>query len=426
MEEESKRKTYGVSELTNIIKGLLSPLDKIFVEGEISGWRKYASGHAYFTLKDENAQLSCVMFASAIERCRAAAMLKDGAKVCLYGRIDVYAPRGSYQMVVLAAKIAGEGELMAKFNELKEKLQKEGLFDAARKRRLPFLPHRIGIVTSPSGAVIHDMCTVLTRRFPNVEIRLYPCKVQGTGAKEEIAEGIEYFNRESEWVPDILIVGRGGGSIEDLWAFNEECVVRAVAASKIPVVSAVGHDTDYTLCDFAADKRAGTPSIAAEIAVPVKDELVRQVHDLAARMKRAPQRAGEMFAQRIDHLTLRLVATLRDCASGIGARLDRSSQRLVPALKDAVAGAEMRLAQSEQRLMPAMADRMARCERRIVAVQAKLGLLDPFNPLKRGYSLTLAADGGIVRKAADVKKGDVLTTRLAEGCVVSVAESSEM
>ena len=200
MAEEAEKKIYGVSELTDIIKGLLKPFDKIFVEGEISGWKIYPSGHAYFTLKDEGAQLSCVMFSSALARCKAAPRLKDGAKVCLYGRLDVYAPRGNYQMVVLAAKIAGEGDLMAKFNELKEKLQGEGLFDTARKRPLPFLPHRIAVVTSPAGAVIHDMCTVLTRRFPNLEIRLYPVKVQGPGAKEEIVAGIQVFNRPSaDW-----------------------------------------------------------------------------------------------------------------------------------------------------------------------------------------------------------------------------------
>ena len=313
MAEEAEKKIYGVSELTDIIKGLLKPFDKIFVEGEISGWKIYPSGHAYFTLKDEGAQLSCVMFSSALARCKAAPRLKDGAKVCLYGRLDVYAPRGSYQMVVLAAKIAGEGDLMAKFNELKEKLQGEGLFDKARKRPLPFLPHRIAVVTSPAGAVIHDMCTVLTRRFPNLEIRLYPVKVQGPGAKEEIVEGIQFFNRPSaDWKPDVLIVGRGGGSIEDLWAFNEECVVRAVVASRVPVVSAVGHETDFTLCDFAADVRAGTPSIAAELVVPEKEKLLRRIDEAAGRLARAPRQAGETFAQRIDHLELRMTtASLR-------------------------------------------------------------------------------------------------------------------
>ena len=443
MDEESTKKVYGVSELTDVIKGLLKPFDKIFVEGEISGWKVYASGHAYFTLKDEGAQLSCVMFSSAIARCKAAARLKDGAKVCLYGRLDVYALRGSYQLVVLAAKIAGEGDLMARFNELKERLQKEGLFDQTRKRPLPFLPHRIAVVTSPSGAVIHDMCTVLTRRLPNVEIRLYPVKVQGPGAKEEIVEGIRFFNRPaSGWVPDILIVGRGGGSIEDLWAFNEECVVRAVASSNVPVVSAVGHETDFTLCDFAADVRAGTPSIAAEIVVPVMADLLQQVVDLAARLNRALQYAGETLSQRIDHLTLRLSMTLRDNAALAETRLGRSAQRLLPALKDAVARAEMRLAQhgqrllptvreaalhaerrlqlADQRLAPVMRDSLAQGERRVVAACSKLALLDPSNPLKRGYSLTLDMHGNIVRRAVDVKAGEELTTRLGEGQIVSI------
>ena len=445
MGEAEKSRVYGVSELTDVIKGLFKPFDKIFVEGEISGWKTYASGHAYFTLKDENAQISCVMFSSAIVRCKAAPMLKDGAKVCLYGRLDVYAPRGSYQLVVLAAKISGEGDLMAKFNELKEKLEREGLFDRARKRSLPFLPHRIAIVTSPSGAVIHDMCTVLTRRFPNVEIRLYPVKVQGPGAKEEIVAGIEFFNYPSaDWEPNVLIVGRGGGSIEDLWAFNEECVVRAVAASKVPVVSAVGHETDFTLCDFAADVRAGTPSIAAEIVVPVKSELLQQVNDLSARLKRAPQHTGEAFAQRIDHLTLRLSAALRDSAAQTESRLGRSAQRLLPALKDAVMRAEKRLSQNDQRLLPAIReatihaekrlqladqrllpivkDSLSQGERRVVAARSKMELLDPSNPLKRGYSLTLDEAGRIVRSAAMVKPGDTLTTRLCEGQIVSTVQ----
>jgi len=442
MADNAETKVYGVSELTDVIKGLLKPFDKIFVEGEISGWKVYASGHAYFTLKDEGAQLSCVMFSSAIARCKAAPMLKDGAKVCLYGRLDVYAPRGSYQLVVLAAKISGEGDLMAQFNALKEKLQKEGLFDWARKRPLPFLPHRIGIVTSPAGAVIHDMCTVMTRRFPDLEIRLYPVKVQGAGAKEEIASGIEFFNRSAaDWKPDVLIVGRGGGSIEDLWAFNEECVVRAVAASEVPVISAVGHETDFTLCDFAADVRAGTPSIAAEIVVPVKAELLQQVNDLAARLKRSLQYAGETFSQRIDHLMIRLSAVLRNSAAQTEARLGRAAQRLLPALKDAVARADKRLSQSDQKLHPAileaairadkrlrladqhllpeLKDVVAQRERRVVAARSKMELLDPYNPLKRGYSLTLDAGGNIVRRAADVNVGDVLVTRLGDGQIAS-------
>lgn len=416
------RKIYGVSELTAVIKGLFKPFDKIYVEGEISGWKLYASGHAYFTLKDAEAQISCVMFASSIERCRAASRLKDGAKVCLYGRLDVYAPRGTYQLVVLAAKIAGEGDLMAKFNELKERLEKEGLFDRSRKRRLPFLPHRIAIVTSLAGAVIHDMCTVLTRRFPNVEIRLYPVKVQGAGAKEEIVEGIEFFNRSSVWIPDLLIVGRGGGSIEDLWPFNEECVVRAVSASRIPTVSAVGHETDFTLCDFAADVRAGTPSIAAEIAVPDKMKLLKQVEDLASRLRRAPLHMGETLAQRMDHLSMRLAAALKDCSVRTGNRIDILSRRLIPSLKEALLRSESRIVQADQRLASSMNAAVAAAGQRLAAEQAKLALLDPGNPLKRGYSLTIDGAGRIVRSVRDVRPGDGLVTRLFDGEIASVVK----
>lgn len=445
MPEKTPPKVYGVSELTDVIKGLLRPYDKIYVEGEISGWKLYASGHAYFTVKDSGAQLACVMFASSLERCKAASRLKDGVKVCLYGRLDVYAPRGNYQLVALAAKVAGEGDLMAQFNELKERLGKEGLFDSSKKRKLPFLPHRIAIVTSPSGAVIHDMCTVLTRRFPNVEIRLYPVKVQGPGAKEEIVEGIRFFNDGSHaWKPDVLIVGRGGGSIEDLWAFNEESVVRAVVGSSVPVVSAVGHETDFTLCDFAADVRAGTPSIAAELVVPVKDKLVRQIRDLSSRLVRSPQYACDTFAQRVDHLSVRLASAIRDSANRAGNRLDGLSRRLTPALKESVIKAESRLSHAEQMLVPLMKGAMMQAERRIAesdrrissmareavakaelrlsSSNAKLSLLDPANPLKRGYSLTMDSAGRVVRRAQDVRSGDELTTRLGEGAVVSVAK----
>ena len=419
-DKNQKIKVYGVSELTDAIRDLFKRFDKIYVEGEISGWKVSDSAHAYFTVKDETSQLSCVMFSSAIARCKSAPLLKNGAKVCLYGRIDVYAPRGSYQMIVLAAKIAGDGDLMARFNELKERLGKEGLFEASRKRKLPFLPHRIGVVTSPSGAVIHDMCTVLTRRFPNIEIRLYPVKVQGPGAKEEIVEGIRFFNKPSaDWMPDILIVGRGGGSIEDLWAFNEECVVRALAASSIPTISAVGHETDFTLCDFAADVRAGTPSIAAEIAVPVKAELLEQVNALSERLKLAPERAVDVFAQRIDYLSLRLSAAPRNAAAAAEARLSKSSQKLLPALRNAAMNAELRLSRLDQRILPAFNASLSASERRLVAAVSKLDLLDPNNPLKRGYTLTFDAGGSIVRSVSDIKPGDALVTRLADGEIVS-------
>ena len=277
MGAESNYPRYTVTSITADIKRVLEGgYRRIIVEGEISGWRRYPSGHCYFTLKDDGAQMSAVMFSNSYEACKARDGLKDGAKVAVFGNVTVYPPRGNYQIVVQAARLAGEGDLMQRYLALKAKLEGEGLFDASRKRSLPFMPRRIGIVTSEAGAVIHDMCTVMARRFPNVHVRLFPSLVQGDTAPASIVAGIRYFN-SGEWTPDLLIVARGGGSFEDLFCFNDEALVREVAASKVPTVSAVGHETDYTLCDFAADVRAGTPSIAAEISVPGLAEIVAQL-----------------------------------------------------------------------------------------------------------------------------------------------------
>ena len=411
--EKELPKPYSVSSLTAELKATLeAKWTRIYVEAEISGWRLYPSGHAYFTLKDSGAQISAVMFASSLARCRAKDALKDGAKVLVYGNVSVYAPRGNYQLVVLAAKLVGEGDLMQKYLELKAKLEKEGLFDAARKRKLPFLPRRIGIVTSEAGAVIHDMCTVLTRRFPALEIRLYPCLVQGEGAARTIIEGIRHFNscgdrnvaapaegaRGCVWCPDLLIVARGGGSFEDLFCFNDEALVREVAASKIPTISAVGHETDFTLCDFAADVRAGTPSIAAEIAVPLLSELTAKLIAHHSSLITSLRGRGEFFAQRVDQLSDALAAALRIAQSNAERRLERVRPRLLPALRL----------------------QMQRAESRLENAAAKLKAYSPYGVLDRGYSLTTAADGSVVKDAKRVKAGDVLTTRLAKGSVESV------
>ena len=363
----------SVSALTASIKAALEPrLSRIYVEAEISGWRLYPSGHAYFTLKDSGAQISAVMFASALARCRAAAELKDGAKVVVYGNVTVYAPRGNYQLVVLAAKLAGVGDLMRQYLELKAKLEAEGLFDRARKRPLPFMPRRIGIATSEAGAVIHDMCNVLLRRFPALEIRLCPCQVQGAAAAASIVRAIEYFNSpDVGWRADLLIVARGGGSFEDLFCFNDESLVRAVAASAVPTISAVGHETDFTLCDFAADMRAGTPSIAAEIAVLVMADLAGRVAELGRSMAASLRAKGEFFAQRLDHLADALSASL--------------------------------------------AMRRERLETRLARAADRLRLLSPYGVLERGYSLTTTADGALVRDASALRRGDRLKTRFAAG-----------
>jgi len=402
MSGEKEFPSITVTELTHRITGTLERnFSKLFVEGEIIDWRLYPSGHAYFTLKDSASQISCVMFKPSFDRSPAKNGLKDGAKVMLYGNVTVYAPRGNYQLKVLAAKLMGEGELMQKYLELKAKLEAEGLFAPERKRPLPFMPRRIGIVTSEAGAVIHDMCTVMTRRFPNLEIRLYPSLVQGDGAPRTIIDGIGYFNDPSrcgDWKADLLIVARGGGSFEDLFCFNDEALVRALAASAIPTISAVGHETDYTLCDFAADRRAGTPSIAAEIAVPELAELRRKLDlqrlvsplrervDGYARQLRlsrlaAPLRAkGEWFAQRLDHLGDKLVQTL-------------DVQRM-------------------------------KVEHRFAEARSKLALLSPYGVLDRGYSLTTDASGAVIRDAATLKPGDAIVTRFASGSAASVVSGS--
>lgn len=393
------RPKYSVSTLTQALKEKLEPaFRRIYVEAEISGWRVYPSGHAYFTLKDAGAQISCVMFASALGRCQARAGLKDGAKVLVYGDVTVYAPRGNYQLTVLAAKLAGLGELMQRYQELKEKLEKEGLFDATRKRALPFLPRRIGIVTSEAGAVIHDMCTVLTRRFPALEIRLYPSLVQGEAAPATIIEGLRYFNSAADWPADLLVVARGGGSFEDLFCFNDETLVREVAASRIPVISAVGHETDYTLCDFAADRRAGTPSIAAEIAVPVLDDLRKQLAKFSDCLVTSLRAKGEFYAQRTDQLSAALVSSLMLAGSTASRRLEQIRPRLLPALEMS----------------------MQRASSRLATVAAKLTAYSPYGVLRRGYSLTTRSDGSIVRSADQLTSGERLLTRFAEGSVTSV------
>ena len=415
----SENKRYSVSELTGEIKSLLEGrFTKIYVEAEISGWRLYPSGHAYFTLKDEGAQISCVMFASSLARCKARDGLKDGAKVLVYANCTAYAPRGNYQLVVLAAKLAGVGDLMQRYLELKAKLEAEGLFDPAKKRPLPFMPRRIGIVTSEAGAVIHDMCTVMTRRFPAVEIRLFPALVQGDAAPATLIAGLEYFN-SCDWAPDLVIIARGGGSYEDLFCFNDESLVRAVAACPVPIISAVGHETDFTLCDFAADKRAGTPSIAAEIAVPVLKDLQSQISDFRERLGNALQRRGEFFAQRLDHLSDSLASVLSLAATRAAQRIDRAAVRLEPAMRAACSRVESRLDNAAVRLEPAMRLAYSNAEARLVKASEKLTLLSPYGVLDRGYALVTDSAGAVVRDAAGVKPGDAVKVRLARGGIAA-------
>ena len=428
-------KIFSVGALTlSIRRNLLANNEKlagVWIEGEVSGLKTYSSGHRYFTLKDKDAQISCVLFAFRMDGCddafRATLAKGDadanGLKVQVMGELDLNMSRGQYSFKVARLRLAGLGDRMAQYNALKAKLDAEGLnkLDHPELRRpLPFLPHRVAIVTSPAGAVIHDMCTVLTRRFPNLEIRLFPVKVQGEGSANEIAGGVRYF-QTSEWRPDVLIVGRGGGSVEDLWAFNEEPVVYAVAESAVPVISAVGHESDTTLCDHVADLRAGTPSIAAERAVPVKAELVAQVNDLAMRLARAPRQQAEGQTQQLDYLALRLEHALEGAAVRADRRLRDASARLAPALKDIVSRLEVRLQRATLRLEQPLPAALQWAGAALREQTARLDLLNPYAVLARGYSITAGADGRVVRRAADVASGDRVTTRLAEGEFTSVA-----
>jgi exodeoxyribonuclease VII large subunit len=425
MSASTQEHPFTVSALTMELKSLVEGrYSRIYVEGEISGWRPSAAGHAYFTVKDGGAQMSAVMFRSSLERCRARAALKDGAKVLLYANASFYVPRGECQLVVLAAKPVGEGDLMQRYLELKAKLEKEGLFDAARKRPLPALPRRIGIVTSPTGAVVHDMCRVLMRRFPRLEIRIFPAVVQGEAAAASVAEGLRFFAGDASWRADVVIFGRGGGSFEDLFCFNDEALVRAVASSPIPTVSAVGHETDFTLCDFAADVRAGTPSMAAELVVPEYSALMRRLADASSSIVSSLRGKYEWYAQRIDGLADDLGDTLWRFESDARKRLDALSARVALALagmESACGLAEHKVARHAEAMSAALKLRLVREESALSSLAAKLDLLSPYSVLERGYSITTDAEGRVVRSASDVASGDLVRTRLRDGSFESRA-----
>jgi exodeoxyribonuclease VII large subunit len=448
----SDKRVYSISELTRQIRQTLEDeIGRVWVEGEISNFKVYGSGHSYFVLKDAGAQLSAVLFAGTRAALPPTLRLEDGKRVRAFGELTVFESRGQYQLKIMKIEETGLGELMQRFEELKRRLQAEGLFDVSRKRTLPRLPQRIGIVTSPTGAVIHDMLNVLGRRYPNLQVRLAPVKVQGAGAAEEIAGAVSLFNRAcgpgSAWPADVLIVGRGGGSLEDLWAFNEEVVARAVAESAIPVISAVGHEVDFSLCDFAADLRAPTPSAAAELAVAPKAEVEAEVARLdralrealrqraaelrsrlaavrAAAALRQPGRITERFAQRVDTLGMRLEHALRQRLQAARQRAAQTFGRLGLLRERRVRQIESRVLLDERRLAQACRLQMERCRTRVRAAERQVALLNPLAVLQRGYSLTRAADGSLVRAVADAAPGAALVTQVKDGEIRSVVEGA--
>jgi exodeoxyribonuclease VII large subunit len=360
----------SVAQLTRRIKGLLEgQVGAVWVAGEISNWRLAASGHAYFTLKDLDSQIDAVMFRGAMSGVRFTP--ENGMEVLAQGRVTVYEKRGNYQIILNEMQPRGVGALQLAFERLKHKLAGEGLFDAERKRPLPLLPRRIGIVTSPTGAAIRDMLNVLGRRFANVHVLIYPARVQGEGAAAEIVAGIRALDA---WGVDVLIVGRGGGSLEDLWPFNEEPVVRAVAASGTPVVSAVGHEIDFTLCDFAADLRAPTPSAAAELVVKERQALVEGVllarRRVGAAMGRQVERTRHRLAVSAGHFVF---ARPEEITRQRRQRQDELRMRLDEAAHDALEGARHRVRQAGRGLaLLAPAARVRQARERLRALRARL------------------------------------------------------
>ncbi|MGB2629805.1 MAG: exodeoxyribonuclease VII large subunit [Candidatus Omnitrophota bacterium] len=409
--EKTETHIYTVSELTRDIRFLLEDaFPEIWVEGEISNFKVYTSGHAYFSLKDENSLINCVMFKNSSSRL--AFDVEDGLHVLCYGRISVYDKRGQYQFYVSKMEPKGKGALQLAFEQLKEKLRKEGLFAPEHKKPLPYLPVHIGVVTSPTGAAIRDILKVAKRRFTNVEITICPVKVQGEEAKHEIAKAIEEFNEYNSYLAetgseehpiDVLIVGRGGGSLEDLWPFNEEKVTRAIFASEIPVISAVGHEVDYTISDFTADFRAPTPSAAAELVIPVKEELAGRIMDYALRMKTAVR-------SRIDILEKDLK------------RLKESYVLRAPM------NVFLQLQQQLDDLAKSVQANIAHCveikSKEFAGTAGKLEMLSPLAVLERGYSITFKGEK-TVKTAAGLKAGDALRTRLARGEVFSTVKRIE-
>ncbi len=386
-----------VTQLTYQIKNLLEgTFPDVWVEGEISNLTVPQSGHAYFTLKDEQSQVKAVLFRSAQRHLKFT--LQHGMQVICRGRVSVYEPRGEYQVIVDYVEPRGIGALQKAFEELKAKLEKEGLFARERKKPLPLLPRRIGIVTSPTGAAIRDILRVIRRRHPRMEILIYPVPVQGVEAVPAITEAVQYFNREQN--VDVMIVGRGGGSLEDLWAFNEEAVARAIFASRIPVISAVGHETDYTIADFVADLRAPTPSAAAEMVVESEAHLRETVLSFESRLASSIRQELERRTASVQH-ALRLLADPRK-------RLEQFSQRV-----DELLG----------RLGLGLRHHVRRDRALLTSLSAALEHLNPLGILSRGYSVTRSVpQGDIIKSAAEVSEGDLLRTTLHQGEVVSRVE----
>ena len=440
------RRVLTVSELTARIRDLLARnFTDIWVVGEISNCREAQSGHIYFTLKDDRAQVRCVFFKQQQRGIKFRP--EDGLQMTVRGSISVYEARGEYQIYVENLEPVGLGALQLAFEQLKKRLEAEGLFAAERKKPLPLLPSRIGLITSPRGAAVRDIVRILRRRFPNVHLTLYPVRVQGEGAAEEIVKALKFFNQRK--FVDVLILARGGGSMEDLWAFNEEPVARAIATSAIPVISGVGHETDFTIADFVADVRASTPSAAAELVVQTRREFdkhiadlretlasqiryrllefSRRVHELSARRGfRRPLDLLRQQRQRADEMTSRL-------ALGLRAQLEKSRKRFTAAhLRIMSFDFRVKIAAFRLRLERRSADLSLRAERLLRTKRERLARLalqleerSPLRVLERGYAIATDAAGNVLRDAAQVALGDSVAIQLHRGRLITEVKKKE-
>ena len=394
-----EKKIYSVSEITRDIRGLLEgAFTKVWVEGEISNLTMHSSGHCYFSIKDENSVLTCVMFKNAAYKLKF--KIEDGMSIVCFGRVSVYDKRGQYQLYVEVIEPKGVGSLQLAFTQLKEKLLKEGLFDDSNKKPIPYLPEKIGIVTSKTGAAIKDMIHVIERRFPEMHIILYPAKVQGDGAAEEVSEGIRAFNLLGD--VDVIIIGRGGGSIEDLWAFNEEVTARAIYESKIPVISAVGHEVDYTISDFVADLRAPTPSAAAELVVPRKEDILDSVNSFKQKLKTALRSSIDMARKHLDGI-------MKHHALKTPQVLMQQHQQKVDEYTKALKHSLSYFVNIKKHSLD--------------GVMGKLDALSPVSILERGYSITMTyPENNIIKDASKVKSKTRIKTRLGSGEIISRTE----
>lgn len=390
-----ERQVFTVTALNEYIKMKLETdeaLMRVFIRGEISNFTNHKSGHFYFTVKDETSRIAAVMFRSSASKL--AFIPENGMKVIVGGRVSAYVRDGQYQIYVDTLEPDGVGALYIAYEQLKAKLGAEGLFDEAKKKPLPRYPMRIGVITSPTGAAIRDIINILGRRFPIAEVVLYPSLVQGESAAPQLIEGLRYFNEKKN--VNVIIIGRGGGSLEDLWAFNSEALVREVAASELPVISAVGHEIDFTLCDFAADRRAPTPSAAAELAVPERYELKRKLGNVTARLELLEGKKLELLRSTLE-------------------RMEKSRALTDP--RNFIDDKRMALGIAEDKLYNRITFLLERKKSALAGKTAKLDAMNPLSVLSRGYGAAFASDGTVIRSAAQVEKGSDISLMLSDGTV---------